>query len=150
MPPGKCDNENFNPSQFIGDYGDHPKIEIPGNLQIHHTRDIAKLARCIADKEQEYVMIVSLDLGMHVLNARIVSIGGRETTTFSPGPVFRGAIIDRASEIIMVHNHPGRDLDPTKADRKVLKMMIKAGKLLDINVIDSIIVHGKHYRSMVK
>lgn len=144
------DTRNYNRGQFIGDYDDHPKIKIPKHTTIEYTRDAARISRCISSKEQEHVLIISLNMGLQVLNARIVCIGGRESATFCRASVFKGAILDGASEIIIIHNHPGGDLTPTKGDKKTLKQMIKAGRLLDINVLDSVIVHGKRWRSMME
>jgi DNA repair protein RadC len=144
------DTRDQNAGQFIGDNDDHPKIKFRKGTVLRHTRDVAKIARCIANKEQEHVLIITVDLGLHVLNARIVCIGARETATFCPAVVFKGAIIDGASEIIMVHNHPSGDLTPTKRDKKCMKKLIKGGKLLDIGIIDSVIVYGKKYRSLME
>lgn len=143
------DTKNQNAGQFIGDWNDYPKIQIPKSAVIRHTRDAAKIAKCIANKEQEYAMVLSLNLSLKVINARIVCIGSRNTATFCPASVFKGAILDGASEIIFIHNHPGGDLKPTKGDKKTFRKLLKGGKLLDINLIDSVIVHGRNYRSMV-
>jgi DNA repair protein RadC len=144
------DTKNFNKGQFIGDWNDHPKVRLPKNARVYYTKDAVKIARCIADKEQEHVMIISLNISLHVLNARVVCIGGRSTAVFCPASAFKGAILDGASEIIIVHNHPGGDLKPTKEDKKTFKRFIKAGKILDINVLDSVIIYGKRWRSMVE
>ena len=143
-------SRNLNKGQFIGDWNDHPKVRFHRKAKVYYTKDAAKIARCIADKEQEHVMIISLDLSLHVLNARIVCIGGRQSASFCPASAFKGAILDGASEIVIVHNHPGGDLKPTKEDKKTFKRFIKGGQILDINVLDSVIVHGKRWRSMVE
>jgi DNA repair protein RadC len=141
------DTKNLNKGQFIGTYG--PKLRIRKNTKIDGTKDAIKLVRAIADQEQEYMVVVSRRQDGTATNARIVSIGSRIGSEYSTSNVFKGAIIDGAGGIIVVHNHPGGDLMPTKADKKMLRNLIKAGKILDILILDSVIIHGKAWRSML-
>jgi len=131
---------------------DLPKLEIKKPIKITHTKHAVKLCRDIADLSVECVVVITLYQDFTVSNARVISIGSRISSTFCPANVFRGALLDDASEIIIVHNHPGGIVEPSKADNKVLKKLIKAGKLLDITILDSVIVSrgGKIYHSMLK
>jgi DNA repair protein RadC len=128
---------------------DNPKLDIKKGARIKYTKDAVKLVRAIKDQEQEFVVVISLKQSLDVTNARIVCIGGRNTAAFCPANTFKGCILDGASELIIVHNHPNGDIRPSKHDRETLKRMVKAGRLLDINILDSIIVSGKKWRSMM-
>lgn len=142
------DTKNYNKGQFIGT--DSPKIRIRKNARIDSVKDAVNLVRkSIADQELEYMVVVSRMQDGLATNARIVSIGSRIGSEFSTGNIFKGAIIDGADAIIVVHNHPGGDLMPTKTDKKMLRHLIKAGKILDILILDSVIIHGKAWRSMM-
>jgi DNA repair protein RadC len=129
---------------------DNPKLDIKKGARIKRTNDAVKLARVIADQEQEFVVVFSLKQSLEVTNARIIGIGGRNSASFCPANVFKGCIIDGGSEMIIVHNHPSGDIRPSKQDKKTLKRFVKAGKLLDINVLDSVIMSGKKWKSMME
>jgi DNA repair protein RadC len=129
---------------------DYPKLKIEKKTKITHTKHAVKLVRSIADRQQEFVIVISLMMDYTVTNARMIAIGGRTSATFCPASLFRGVLLDDASEMIVVHNHPSGDLMPTKADKKVMKNIVKTGKLLDINVVDCIIISGKKYRSFMR
>jgi DNA repair protein RadC len=148
----KKDSKNYNKGQFLGNYKitDNPKLDIKKGTRIKQTKDAVKIARTIADQDQEYVVVISLKQSMDVTNARIVCIGGRNSGSFCPANAFKGCILDGASEMIIVHNHPSGDIRPSKMDKETLKRFIKAGKLLDINILDSVIVSGKRWKSMME
>jgi DNA repair protein RadC len=129
---------------------DNPKLQIKEGARIKRTKDAVKLVRTIADQEQEFVIVISMKQSLEVTNARIICIGGRNSGLFCPANTFKGCILDGASEIIVVHNHPSGDVKPSKQDKTTLKRLIKAGNLLDINILDSIIVSGKQWKSMMK
>lgn len=152
LTAAKKDTKNFNKGQFLGNYQvtDNPKLDIKRGARIKRTNDAVKLARIIADQEQEFVVVFSLKQSLEVTNARIICIGGRNSASFCPANVFKGCIIDGGSEMIIVHNHPSGDIRPSKQDKKTLKRFAKAGKLLDINILDSVIVSGKRWKSMME
>lgn len=129
---------------------DNPKLDIKKGVRIKHTKDAVKIARAIAEQEQEFVVVISMKQSLEVTNARIICIGGRTSASFCPANAFKGCIIDGSSEMIIVHNHPSDDIRPSKQDKQTLKRFIKAGKLLDINILDSIIVSGKKWKSMME
>ena len=148
-------SKNFNPGQFIGTYKrkkipDTPKIRFNNGTQINRTKEVVKLVQAIADQDQEYAVVITLTQNLKVIDIRVVAIGSNDEATVSERHVFRGAIIDNAYGIIFVHNHPGGTLKPTSDDKKFVKSLKKAGKILQVEVLDSIIVHGKNWKSMFK
>lgn len=146
------DTKNFNKGQFLGDYctPDDIRLKLPKKkITLKRREDIVKLCRGIADQEREYVLVISLKQTQEVSNVRIVSMGSRYESRFNPSTVFRAAIMDEAHGIVMVHNHPGGHVKPSKADKQCLKRLIKIGVLLDIFVLESIIVSGKKWQSFM-
>jgi DNA repair protein RadC len=144
------DTKNLNKGQFIGDYStpDDIRLELPKKrVSLKRREDIVKLCRGIADQEREYVLVISLKQTQEVSNIRIVSMGSRIGTFFNPSTVFRSAILDESHGIVIVHNHPGGNVNPSKVDKKSLKRLIKIGDLLDIFVLESIIISGKKWQS---
>jgi DNA repair protein RadC len=65
-----------------------------------------------------------------------------------PREVFSDAIVDRAASIILVHNHPSGDTEPSQEDIAITKRLVEAGELLGIKVHDHIIVSKNGYTSM--
>jgi DNA repair protein RadC len=129
---------------------DDIRLELPKKKTILKRReDIVKLCRGIADQEKEYVLVISLKQTQEVSNVRIISIGGRYGTQFNVSTAFRAAILDESHGIVIVHNHPGGNVNPSKADKKCLKRLMKIGILLDIFVLESIIISGKKWQSFM-
>jgi DNA repair protein RadC len=62
--------------------------------------------------------------------------------------VFKSAILANAVGIILCHNHPSGELTPSNEDVQITKLIVDAGKLLGIKVLDHIIVSNKGYRSL--
>ncbi len=91
-------------------------------------------------KDKEYFLAITLDGSNRVINAHIVSIGTLNQSLVHPREVFVTAIRDKAVAIIIAHNHPSGQLEPSRADTKVTARLKDAGKLLGIEVIDHIIL----------
>lgn len=133
-----------------GSTPDDIRLELPKKkITLKRREDIAKLCRGIADQEREYVLVISLKQTQEVSNIRIVSMGSRYGSRFNPSTVFRAAIMDESHGIVVVHNHPGGNVKPSKADKKCLKRLIMIGDILDIFVLESIIISGKKWRSFM-
>ena len=75
-----------------------------------------------------------------VIDSQIVSIGSLNANIVHSRKVFREAIIQRASAIIVGHNHPSADLSPSKEDLSLSDRLRDAGRLLGIEVLDHVIV----------
>src|SRR5690606_1039682 len=82
-----------------------------------------------------------------VLGIVPISKGGTSATIADPKLIFVSAIKSNASAIILAHNHPSGNLQPSTADISLTKKIMEGGKLLDVPVIDHIIVTGHGYYS---
>lgn len=94
----------------------------------------------IRDKKQEYFVCLTLDGANRLIARRIITIGTLTSSLVHPREVFADAITDRAASIIVAHNHPSGSFEPSEADRTITDSLIQAGKLLDIEMIDHIIL----------
>ena len=94
----------------------------------------------IRSKRQEYFICLSLDSGGRPLKRRTVTIGTLNATLVHPREVFAGPLQDRAAAVVVAHNHPSGDPEPSKEDIKTTQQLIAAGQLLGIKVADHIIV----------
>lgn len=99
-----------------------------------------RFARLAVDGRQEEFHVVTLDTKNHVLNDHLVSRGLLDQTVVHPREVFRPAIKDAAKSVILVHNHPSGDATPSDKDLTLTQRLEEAGKLLDIQVLDHIVV----------
>lgn len=109
---------------------------------------VAQLAD-IRDKKQEYFVCLTLDGANRLIAKRIITIGTLTSSLVHPREVFADAITDRAASIIVAHNHPSGNLEPSQADRDVTNRLVEVSKLLMIKLNDHIIVTNKNYKSIL-
>lgn len=102
----------------------------------------------IRDKKQEYFVVMTLDGANRLIEKRTITIGTLTASLVHPREVFADAITDRAAGIIVAHNHPSGNTDPSKADRDVTKRLNEASKTIGIEFIDHIIVTKNSHSSM--
>ena len=96
---------------------------------------------CYLDEEdREHFVSMMLDAKNKVIGIYTVSIGTLCCTVVSPREVFKAAILANAASIIVAHNHPSGDVTPSPEDIQVTATLKQAGKLLDIEVLDHVIV----------
>ncbi len=76
-----------------------------------------------------------------------ISEGGIAGTVVDPKRIYKTALEDHASGIILLHNHPSGALKPSKADRMLTQKLINAGTFLDIMVLDHLIISNQGYHS---
>ena len=101
----------------------------------------------IINFHKEYFMVVSLDNRNKVINIDVVSIGTLNSSLIHPRETFEVAIKNHAAGIIICHNHPSGELRPSKDDLVVTQNLVKAGKLLGIEVADHLIITKDSYFS---
>ena len=90
--------------------------------------------------EQEHLRLVLLDTRNQVISTPTVYIGSLNTSVIRVGELFRFAIKDNAAAFIVAHNHPSGDPSPSPEDVHVTRLIVKAGKLLDILLLYHIII----------
>lgn len=94
----------------------------------------------IRAKQQEYFVCLSLDGGQRLIAQRTVTIGTLDSVIAHPREVFADAIVDRAASIVIAHNHPSGDPQPTQKDITLTQHLVGASQLLGIVLRDHIIV----------
>ncbi|MGQ9625408.1 MAG: RadC family protein [Anaerolineae bacterium] len=98
--------------------------------------------------EQEQLRTILLDTRNHVLGIPTIYIGSLNTSVVRIGELFRQAIKANCAAIILVHNHPSGDPTPSPEDVHLTRQVIEAGKLLDIEVLDHLIIGRQRYVSL--
>lgn len=94
----------------------------------------------IRTKQQEYFICLSLDGGQRLIAQRTVTIGTLDTVLAHPREVFADPLVDRAAYVIVAHNHPSGDVEPSQKDIALTQQLVAAGQLLGIPLHDHIIV----------
>ena len=118
-----------------------------GGQRIKHPGDIYTLIRHYADRRQERFLCLSLNGAHEVIATRIVTIGLVNRTIIHPREVFADPILDRASAIIVAHNHPSGNLQPSEEDNDITYRLNAAAHLLGINFLDHLIFSEVAYFS---
>ncbi len=111
----------------------------PQGTKIKEPADLMPYISYLRDQKQEHFICTSLNGAHEIIKVRIITIGLVNMTQVHPREVFADAISDRASAVILAHNHPSGDLIPSTEDKTVTKRLVEAGKLLGIRVLDHII-----------
>ena len=101
----------------------------------------------IDDMRQEHFLVLYLNQSNHALKVECISNGGTTNVIADPKLIFKNALNLGSTAIILGHNHPSGNPRPSEDDRQLTKKLIAAGKLLDINVIDHIIIGNERYYS---
>lgn len=96
---------------------------------------------------EESAMII-LNRANEIIGYSKISSGGTAGTVVDAKVIFTKALLAGGHSIILAHNHPSGNPQPSEQDIKLTKQLIKAGELLDIRVLDHIIVTDKGYTSM--
>jgi DNA repair protein RadC len=108
---------------------------------INSPADVAALVQYeMSALEQEHLRVLLLDTRNHVLDIVEVYQGSVNTSQIRVGEVFKAAIRRNATAVIVVHNHPSGDPTPSPDDQAVTRALVQAGKLLDLEVLDHIII----------
>ena len=126
------------------------RIQAPRHCRIRHPADILPLVRHYADRYQEHFLAVTLNGAHEVIRVRVTSVGLVNRTLVHPREVFAGAIADRAAAVIVAHNHPSGNAEPSNEDRVVTETLMEAGDLLGIRVIDHVVFTRHEHISFIE
>ena len=108
---------------------------------IHSPADAAALVQYeMAALPQEHLRVINLDTRNRVINIEKLYIGSLNASTVRVGEVFKPAIQRNAASIIVLHNHPSGDPAPSPEDVTLTRAIVQAGKLLDIEVLDHLVI----------
>lgn len=98
--------------------------------------------------EQEHLRLILLDTRNRVLGTPNIYVGSLNTSVIRIGELFRAAIKANAAAFIVAHNHPSGDPSPSPEDVNVTRQLVAAGKLLDLEVLDHIVIGHQRFVSL--
>jgi len=122
----------------------------PEGLRISFPADVLPMIQHYADRKQEHFICISINGANEVIASRVVSVGLVNRTQVHPREVFADPITDRASAIIIAHNHPSGGLTPSKEDIEITKQLKSSGEILGIRLLDHIIFNHNGYYSLLE
>ncbi len=111
---------------------------------------IFEAIRHYGSRPQEHFICVMLNGAHELLGINVVSIGLVNRTLVHPREIFAEPLKERATAVVIAHNHPSGNLEPSLDDLAITARIRKAGALLGIEVLDHIIFSEDSYRSMVE
>lgn len=119
-----------------------------GNLSFRHPASVADYyMERFRHESVEYIMLLLLDSGLHLIDERILSKGTVNASLVSPREVFIHALQAQAAGIMLLHNHPGGDPAPSGNDIRITERIMQIGALTDIPLFDHIIIGDTKYFS---
>lgn len=105
--------------------------------------------KLIAYGNKEQLRALYLNSRYQVIHDEIISVGTLTANMIHPREVFQPAVEHSAVAVIIAHNHPSGNLEPTKADITTTKQLVEAGKILGIELIDHLVVTVQGYKSIL-
>ena len=98
-------------------------------------------------RNREHFWVLGLNATCFTVYVELVSIGGTTQTIADPRQIFRRAIMEGVTSVIICHTHPSGSLTPSPADKALTRRLMALGKVLGIEVFDHLILTNKHYFS---
>ena len=134
-----CDRTAFRPGPIAA----RPAVEDPEAA-------LAVLGPSFHGADRERCVALLLDTKHRLLEAVTVSIGSIDHTFMSPREVFRDALLGNAAAVVLAHNHPSGDPEPSRDDERVTARLVRAGRLVGIEVLDHLVIGGGEWVSLAR
>lgn len=125
---------------FLEDKGRIPTIRTP--------EDVYKYLEEMKKLQKEQFRGLYLNIRNRLIHDEVISIGSLTFNVVQPREVFRPAIEYGAAALILAHNHPSGEPDPSEDDLKVTRKIVEVGKIMEIDVLDHVIIGNESYVSL--
>ena len=130
-------------------YGDEKERGLEQSVTISGPADAYAFLRGeMCDLEQEQLRVLTLNVRNAIISAPMIYQGTVSATQVRIAEIFRPAIIDNATAILVAHNHPSGNPEPSADDARTTRDIVQAGRLLNIDVIDHIVIVRAGYVSL--
>jgi DNA repair protein RadC len=128
-------------------YLQHSKIQVQDSTHVARVFLDLLLLEDEIDREKEHFYVMHLDVKNRVKLVEIVSIGTLNSSLVHPRETFRRAVCQGSAAIMVAHNHPSGECEPSDEDMKVTQLLFKAGNILGIQLLDHIIFTSTEFFS---
>jgi len=112
--------------------------------------DIYESMKAETQIDRECVWILHVNGRNRIIHKELVSMGTVNASLVAPREVFRRAIIEGSAAIVIVHNHPSGDPEPSMDDIKICTVLLEAAKILDIKLLDFMVIGTGGYVSFME
>lgn len=132
-----------------------PRAFLPGPIHLRSAVESPEAAAEIllpsfVGADRERCVAALLDTKHRLLEVATVSVGSVDHTFMSPREVFRDALLANASAIVLAHNHPSGDPEPSGDDQRVTARLVRAGELVGVEVLDHLVIGGPRWTSLAR
>jgi len=112
--------------------------------------DVVPFVRNYAVSQKEHFLLITLNGGHEIIQIHVVSVGTLNKTLIHPREIFSEAIKENAAAIIVCHNHPSGNCEPSDDDIESTRILIQAAQIIGIELLDHIIVDCENYFSFME
>ncbi len=127
------------------------RLPFSDRIQVSNPADVAGvLQEYFRDKDREEFLIVLLNTANVIIGLSQISVGGLAASVVEPRQVFKVAILANAAALILAHNHPSGNVEPSREDIRITRQLVEAGQLMGIPVHDHLIIAGATYMSFAE
>ena len=122
-------------------------------IQVHGAEEAAKVFQDILaledqiEQDKEHFYVMHLNIKTQVTMVELVTVGTLTSSLVHPRETYRRAVTQGSASIIIAHNHPSGDVEPSDEDVKTTRAMFEAGQLLGISMLDHLIFTKDNYFS---
>ena len=109
---------------------------------------VALIGKKLRDEAREHFLVLLLNARHECVAVETVSIGSLNASIVHPREVFRPAVIASAASIVVAHNHPSGDSEPSEEDLSITRRLVEVGELMGIQVLDHVIVARRGVTSL--
>lgn len=126
------------------------RVFVPRGTRIRSPADAFTVVRHLGDRNQEHFVTLTLNGAHELIRWVLVSIGLVNRTVIHPREVFAPALEDRAAAIIVAHNHPSGNVEPSADDEEVTDRLAESGALLGVELLDHIVFGSHRFSSFLE
>jgi DNA repair protein RadC len=119
--------------------GERPEAGRP----VRGPEDVLEHVRDLARERREHFVVLLLNARHEIQRREVVSIGSLNASIVHPREVFLPAILHSAASVVLVHNHPSGDPEPSEEDLSITRRLVEVGDLVGIGVLDHVIVGAR-------
>lgn len=117
---------------------------------IRSPSDVVPFIRNYAVSQKEHLLMITLNGGHEIIQIHVISVGTLNKTLIHPREIFSEAIKENAAAIIVCHNHPSGNSNPSEDDIESTRVLIEAAQIIGIELLDHIIVDCESYFSFME
>lgn len=125
------------------------KHDSTGN-RISHPSDVVPFVANFSLKKKEYFLGITLNGNHEIIQIHVLSVGTVTSSVVYPREVFGVAMNENAAAIILCHNHPSGNLEPSEQDIETTDKLLKASEIIGIPILDHIIINSMNYYSFLE